>query len=138
MLKLLTAMLLLLFTPASIAGGVVISVGSKHINADHELNEINPGIGHIVEMNRAIYKYAPDYATYGVYYNSRNKVSYYASAGYMVSKRLSFEVGPASGYGSVVRIGVIGVVHVGRARIIIVPPIPSLDIPLVFGLQIRI
>jgi len=137
-MKKLMVILFALFAGSVQADSWVISVGSKHINPDREFSEFNPGIGYIVEMNRVIYKYAPDYATYGVYYNSRKKVSYYASAGYMVSKRLSFEVGPASGYGSVVRIGVIGVVHVGRARIIIVPPIPSLDIPLVFGLQIRI
>jgi len=117
---------------------IVISVGSKHISTDLEFNEFNPGVGHVEDLSSIAYKYAPDYFSYGVYYNSMRRVSVYSFAGYMVSKNLSFEVGPVSGYQQPVIIGVIGVIHFDMARVIIIPPVPSLDAPLVIGLQIRI
>lgn len=137
-MKILIGVLFALIASSAVAGDVVISIGSKHINSDYEFNEINLGAGYIVDMNRVIYKYAPDYFTYGAYYNSIKKVSAYALAGYMVSNNLSFEVGPVTGYDPSVMISVTGVIHMGSVRIIVVPPVPSRDIPLVLGLQIRI
>lgn len=137
-MKTLLCILLMALSLNATADNIVISIGSKHINSNEELNEVNPGIGRIVDLSRATYKYAPDYVTYGLYYNSRKDVSVYASAGYMLSKSLSFEVGPVTGYDPSILISAIGVIHFEHARVVIVPPVPSLDIPLVIGLQIKI
>jgi len=126
-------------------------IGSHHVNPDKDFKEFNPGIG--VEC-----WIAPEWAlTAGYFRNSLSKPSIYgggvwapeflhwgfirlAAMGGLISgyefDRLGFghdhTVGPVLAPLVMAEYGRFG------ANIILIPPIPSSDLPLTFGLQLRL
>ena len=117
---------------------VLVHLGSKHINAKDgqvregggSYNEFNPGIG--VELD---HPYTRMYATGGVYYNSIEKISVNLGAGYRFTPWLGVEAGGVTGYYNPVQPYVGGVLWIGPAKVVALPP--TKNSPLTIGISVR-
>lgn len=134
-----TVILILVLTASQAvnADSWTVSIGSKHLFTDDEYNEFNPGLGYLKDLNSVIW-YKPDYLTTGAYYNSIENISLYAGGGYQVFKRFSVEVGIVTGYYHDLAIGAIGAIDLGKVRVLVLPPVPAVDSPLVLGFQVKL
>jgi hypothetical protein len=125
-------------------------IGSHHIHADRNLEEINPGLGFECYI-------APEWgATAGFFRNSLHKPSFYAGGVYVPEFahwswfRIGAMGGLISGYDygrwGIGRDHTVGPVlaplllaHFGRVgvNVILIPPIPSNDLPFTIALQLK-
>jgi hypothetical protein len=113
------------------------SLGSKHIGAEVDYNEFNPGVGFEARTS----EYPELYAMGGVYYNSVEAPSMYGGMGWtpiVMGKhlKLGIEAGLVTGYETAfIQPLVAGTVRVAdHAKVLVIPPTPVS--PLTFGFQV--